>query len=69
MKIEISNENKLELLYPDSIKLYLTTEKAREIGIHYVITTRSLEEFSDSYATYNRLYNEYGMYIYELEYK
>ena len=69
MHIEISEENKLELLHQDSIKLYLTTEKLKELGIKYIVSTRqNLEEFNVDDVIYEQLYGEYGLYIYKLNY-
>ncbi len=68
LNIEISTENKVELLFEDSIKLYLTTEKLKDLGVHYVASTRQLEEFDTSEINFQEVYSEYGLYIYELEY-
>lgn len=69
LNIEISIENKLELLHQDSIKLYLTTEKLKELGIKYIVSTRyNLEELETEEVDYEQLYGEYGLYIYKLNY-
>lgn len=69
LNIEISNENKLELLYQDSIKLYLTTEKLKELGVKYIVSVREgLEKFETPQINYEKMYEGYGMYIYKLKY-
>jgi hypothetical protein len=67
--IEVSDENKVELVYSDCIKLYITTEKLQELGIKYIVSTRqSLDEFETEFANYEQLYYEYGIGIYKLNY-
>lgn len=68
LNIEINEENKLELLHQDSIKLYITTEKLKELGVKYIVTTRDLEKFDTNDINYEEIYKEYGLTIYELAY-
>lgn len=70
LNVEITKDiNDVKLEYEDSIKLYLTTEKIKELGIKYILTTRSLEEFNTEDVTYSELYAEYELLIYRVEYK
>lgn len=67
--VEITeNKNDVELKYQDNIKLYLTTEKVKELGVNYILTTRSLEQFNTDIINYNKVYDEYGLFIYEVQY-
>ena len=69
LNIEITKDNnQVELLFMDSIKLYITTEKLKELGIKYVVSTRNLEEYNTDEIEYEKLYGEYGLNIYQLEY-
>lgn len=68
LNVEICKENKIELVYQDSTKLYITTEKLKELGVKYIVTTRPLEEFDTNDINYEEIYQEYGLAIYELKY-
>lgn len=69
LNIEIDMNNKLELIHLDSIKLYITTEKLKELGVKYIVSTREdLEKFETEKVDYEQIYAEYGMYIYKLNY-
>lgn len=69
LNVEISLENKLELLYTDSIKLYITTEKLKELSVKYIVSTKgNLDEFNTDNVEYEQIYAEYGLYIYRLNY-
>lgn len=69
VNLEIAKENKVELLYSDSIKIYITTEKLKELAVRYILTTRdNLENFDTENEKYEKLYDEFGLYIYRLNY-
>lgn len=65
--MEITKEtNKVELLYEDSIKLYLTPEKVKSLGIKYIVTTRNIDEFDTETVDFEQIYNEQGVSIYKV---
>ena len=65
--VEITqNENKVELLYGDSIKLYMSVDKIKELNVGYILTTRSLDEFNNEEIKLEQVYNEYGLAIYKV---
>ena len=69
VNLEIAKENKVELLYSDSIKIYITTEKLKELAVRYILSTRdNLDEFNTENEKYEKIYDEYGLYIYKLNY-
>ena len=69
LNVEISTENKVELEFVDSIKLYLTTEKLKELTVNYIVSTRNnLQEFDTETIKYEQVYGEYGLFIYKLNY-
>lgn len=59
--------NKVELLYQDAIKLYLTPEKVKELGIKYVVTTRDINDFDTEKVDFEQIYNEQGVSIYKVK--
>ena len=61
-------QNKLELLFEDSIKVYLTPEKVKELKIKYIVATRKLEEFDTQNVHFEKLYDEQGCMIYKVNY-
>lgn len=61
-----SNENKVELLYSDSIKLYISVDKVKELNVGYILTTRNLEELSNEEVKFEEKYNEKGLLIYKV---
>ena len=60
------DQNKVELLYEDSIKLYLTPEKVKELGIKYIVSTRDVREFDTENVDFEQIYNEQGVSIYKV---
>lgn len=60
--------NDIELIQQDSLKIYLTSEKVKELGVKYILTTRYLEQFNTDDIVYKKLYDEDGMIIYYVEY-
>jgi len=69
LNIEITlEESKIELLYQDSTKLYINTNKLDDLGVGYILSTRRLEEFSTEEIEIEKVYEEQGLYIYKLNY-
>ena len=60
------NENKVELIYLDSIKLKLTPEKVKELGIKYIVTTIDIETFETKEVDFEKIYNEQGISIFKV---
>lgn len=69
INMEITEDkNDIELVQQDSIKISLTSEKIRELGVKYILTTRDLEQFDTEDVKYQKIYDEDGMIIYHVEY-
>ena len=69
INMEITEDkNDIELVQQDSIKISLTSEKIRELGVKYILTTRDLEQFDAEDVKYQKIYDEDGMIIYHVEY-
>lgn len=69
INMEITEDkNDIELVQQDSIKISLTSEKIRELGVKYILTTRVLEQFDAEDVKYQKIYDEDGMIIYHVEY-
>ena len=62
------DKNDIELVQQDSIKISLTSEKIRELGVKYILTTRDLDQFDTENVKYQKIYDEDGMIIYHVEY-
>lgn len=60
------NENKVELIYQDSIRVKLTPDKVKELGIKYIVSTRDVEEFDTENVDFEQIYNEQGVSIYKV---
>ena len=56
------------MVQQDSIKISLTSEKIRELGVKYILTTRDLDQFDTEDVKYQKIYDEDGMIIYHVEY-
>ncbi len=61
-----NNENKVELIYQDSIKLKLTPEKVKELGIKYIVSTRDVEEFDTQKVDFEEIYSQQGVSIFRV---
>lgn len=69
INMEITEDkNDIELVQQDSIKISLTSEKIRELGVKYILTTRDLDQFDTEDVKYQKIYDEDGMIIYHVEY-
>ena len=67
VSLEITDHNDVELLYSDSIKIYITPEKLKELSVKYILSTRNnLDEFNTEDEVFEKIYDEYGLYIYKL---
>lgn len=64
--IDSNEESRVELLYPDCVKLYLNVKMLEKLNIGYILTTRNLEELDTKNIKFNELYNEQEMIIYEV---
>lgn len=64
----VENESKLEILYDDAIKIYINREKLDDINIKYIVTSRKLEELNLENLKFVQLYNEQGVFIYEVKF-
>lgn len=60
------NENKVELIYQDSIRLKLTPDKIKELGIKYIVSVRDIREFNTETVNFEQIYNEQGISIYKV---
>lgn len=68
ISVEITpEENKVELLYQDSIKLYISVEKVKELQVGYILTTRELEGLNNDEVQFEQIYHEQGLYIYQVQ--
>lgn len=67
MKINDS-QNKVELVYEDSIKVYLTPEKVKELGIKYIVATEDIEQFDTQNVDFEQIYSEQGVTIFKVNY-
>lgn len=69
IQLEISeDENSIELIGQDNIRLSVTVEKLKELNIKYILTRRDLKEFETEEIKLNEIYREMEMIIYKLEY-
>ena len=60
------NENRVELIYQDSIRVKLTPEKVSELGIKYIVTTRDLNTFDTEKVDFEEIYNDQGVNIFKV---
>ena len=60
------NENRVELIYQDSIRVKLTPEKVSELGIKYIVSTRDLNTFDTEKVDFEEIYNEQGVNIFKV---
>ena len=67
IEIEISDNNSVQLLYEDDIKLNITPEKIKELGVKYIISTRDLKSLSNEDVIFEEIYNEQDMIIYKVK--
>lgn len=58
--------NKVELVYQDAIKLYLTPDKVKELGVKYIVSTRDLDKYDTENVDFVQIYNEQGVGIYKV---
>ena len=69
LTMEITKDtNKVEILFGDAIKLYLTPEKVKAIGAKYILSTESLEKFNTENVKFQKIYEEQGIDIYKVNY-
>lgn len=59
-------ENKIEMIYKDSIKLYLTPDKVKALGVKYIFAIRDLEQFDTEEVDFKQMYQEQGVSIYQV---
>lgn len=62
-----SNENSIELIGQDNMRLRITLEKLKELNVKYILAIRDLKEFETEEIKLNEIYQEMGMYIYQLQ--
>lgn len=60
------NQNKVELIFEDSIRLKLTPDKVKELGIKYIVSTRDIEEFDTENVDFENIYGEQGVSIFKV---
>ena len=58
--------NKVELMHQDAIKLYVTPDKVKELGVKYIVSTRDIEELDTENVDFVQIYNEQGVSIYKV---
>ncbi len=69
VSIEITEDkNSIEQIYGDSVRLYMTAEKVKELGIKYILTTKDIEKFETKDVDFDNIYNEQGLLIYKVIY-
>ena len=67
--IEIVDEpNRIELIYADSIKIYLNYSTVKELGVRYILTNREIDNFNSEEIQFEQMYNEQGFLIYKAIY-
>lgn len=67
VSMEITSDiNKVELQYQDAIKLYLTPDKVKELGINYIVSTRDIDNFDTEAVDFVQIYEEQGVSIYKV---
>lgn len=66
--IEFTDEDtSFELLYPDQMKVNLSYKDLKKTETKYVLTVEKLD-INNSYVNFEEIYNEYGAYIYKINY-
>lgn len=60
------NQNKVETIFQDSIKLKLTPNKVKELGIKYIVSTRDIETFETKEVDFEKVYDEQGLLIFKV---
>ena len=69
LTMEITEDtNKVEMIYQDSIKLKLTPQKVKELGIKYIVALRDISKFNTKEVNFTEIYNEQGILIYKVIY-
>lgn len=65
----ITNEkSSVELLSQDSILANINPTSLKDLEVKYVLMRSSLEEYSTEEVQFEEIYNEYGIYIYKINY-
>lgn len=62
------DENSIELIGQDNLRLRITLEKLKELNVKYILARRNLKEFETEDIKLNEVYSEMEMTIYKLEY-
>lgn len=67
--MEITKDtNAVETIFEDSIKVKLTPDKIKKLGIKYIIALRDIREFNTKDITFEMIYNEQGISMYKAIY-
>ena len=70
--VEFTNEEeeaRFELLVTDSFKLYLPINKLKDLNVKHILTSKDLNEYSSDTVIFNKKYSNYGVWIYDVEFK
>lgn len=59
-------EAKFELLYPDVFKVYIPINTLKDLNVKYIFTGNDLEKMTTNEVEFNKIYDEYGVKIYQL---
>lgn len=64
----VSNNNEVDLIQNDLIEIKATPDKLKSLGIKYIVTSDVLENYESNDTKFTKIYDDYGMKIYELVY-
>ena len=62
------DKNAVETIFEDSIKVKLTPDKIKKLGIKYIIALRDIREFNTKDISFEMIYNEQGISMYKAIY-
>ncbi len=63
-----NEESSVELLSQDSLLAKINPNSLKDLQVKYILMRSSLEEYSTQEVNFEEIYNEYGIYIYKINY-
>lgn len=63
-----TEENEIKLIAEDAILIKINPNTIKELGVKYIIEGLELEEFNTQDVKFEKIYDEYGLFIYKVNY-
>lgn len=64
----VNDETDIKLITPDSVEVSINVEDIKQMNVKYILSVNKLEKYGSDEFKINKIYDELGMYIYELQY-